>query len=114
MKDNEGYDGTRIRYHEMWAYLEMEYERQMWENWKRQYPDGFPWDSVLKPNLNGVVTGKVMMVSTVDLCDSGQSFKDLWNDSAPEKESGLYRVFSPEFDDNIDNFGFKKEDDENL
>ena len=110
MKNNEGYDGSQLRYHEMWLLLEMEYERQMWENWKKQFPDGFPWNKVLK-TTDGIV-GKVMITSTVDIQDSGADFKELWNDSMPEKESALYRVFRPAWDANIDEYGFKKDEDE--
>lgn len=111
MEDNESYDGIRIRYYEMWAQLELEYERQMWAYWKRRYPDGFPWDKVLKTK-DGEIIGKAIFVSTVDLQDSGQYFKELWNDSKPERESGLYRLFRPAWDATIDEFGFKKEEDE--
>lgn len=110
MKDNEGYDGSKLRYHEMWLLLELEYERQMWEHWKRTYSNGFPWDKVLK--IGEGIVGKAMITSTVDIQDSGADFRELWNDSMPEKESALYRVFKPAWDANIDEYGFKKDEDE--
>lgn len=108
MKDNNGYDGSRLIYHDMWLLLEMEYERQMREHWKKLYPDGFPWNKVLIDS-NGI-KGKAMIMSTVDFEDSGASFRELWNNSPPEQESGLYRVFRSALD--ADEFGFKKEEDE--
>ena len=88
----------------------MEYERQMWAHWKKQYPDGFPWNKVLIDS-NGI-KGKAMIVSTVDLGDSGRDFRNIWNDSLPEEQKGLYRIFRPALDN--DEFGLKKEDDELL
>lgn len=109
MKDNEGYDGSKLRVHEMWLLLEMEYERQMWAAWKRQYPNGFPWDKVI---IGDGIKGKAMIVSTVDLDNSGQDFRKMWEDSPSDKESGLYRVFRPAWKAN--ELGLKEEDQQSM
>lgn len=110
MKENDGYDGSRLKIHEMWFLLEMEYERQMWENWKKVYPNGFPWNKVLIDGSG--IKGKAMIMSTADLDDSAENFKELWTDSSDKKENGLYRIFRPAWDANVDEFGFKKDEDE--
>lgn len=111
MKENDSYDGSKLNYSYMWLHLEMEYERRMWDNWKKIYPNGFPWDKVLK--TDGIVGKAIVLTSTVDIQDSGREFRELWNDSPQEKQSGLYRVFRPAFDaTDIDEFGFKKDEDE--
>lgn len=109
-KNKPEYDGSRLRHHELWSLLEMEYERQMWENWKKVYPDGFPWNKVLIDSSG--IKGKAMIMSTAYLDDSGKDFRELWTDSADKKESGLYRIFRPACNNDIDDYGFKKDDDE--
>jgi|SRR5215217_941724 len=113
MEDNDwdGIHDSLRKTRNMFLELDMEYERQMWKRWKEANPNGFPFDKVLK-KVKGI-QGKVI-ISTIDNDIDSQSkfLRELWNDSPQEQESGLYRFFRPAWGHEIDQYGFKKEDDD--
>lgn len=110
--DYDGIDDSIRKTRNMFLELEMEYERQMWKRWKEANPDGFPFSQVLNSKIEGI-KGKVI-ISTIDNdMDSQAKFlREMWSDSPEQKESGLYRFFRPAWGHEIDEYGFKKEDDE--
>jgi len=85
------YDGKRLRS----GLLELEWllEQQAIDRFRQQFPNGFPFNEVLK-DCKGQVVGKAIITSTVDL-NSSDSFKKMWEDS--EHKDTLHRVFVPAY-----------------
>jgi hypothetical protein len=99
----EGYDGSKLINH--FDLLQAQYDIDLWKNAK---PD--TWKDLFPVVLKGV-KGKAIICSTVELGSDNEVLFNIWNES--DKPNGLFRIFRPALGE-VDNYGFKKEDDEKI